>query len=137
MSRRPGWLLGPELFWLLFYGVSLGIADLNLPPTEAGNGWLEHLAWLLPLVAVPAGFAWTFGFRLPGQSRGWLAARLTLATLVGLNACLFALADGIDYGDSRNSGVLGVWIIGLLVGLVAFAVSAVVLAVRLWKRRTT
>lgn len=135
MTRRPAWLLGPELFWLLVYAVTVALARFNLPPTEAGNGWMEHLGWLLPLVAVPAGFVWTFGFRLPGQSRGWLAARLTLATLVGVNVCLFHLIDAIDYGDTRNSGVLGVWIIGLLAGLVAFAVSAVVLAVRLWKRR--
>lgn len=135
MTRRPAWLLGPELFWLLVYGATLGLASLNLPPTEAGNAWLERLAWLLPLAAIPAAFAWTFGFGSPGQSRLWLAARLTLATLVGLNSCLIHLIDAIDYGDSRNSGVLGVWVIGLLAGLVAFALSAVALGAWFWKRR--
>jgi hypothetical protein len=128
-------MLGPELFWLLVYGVTLGLARLNLPPSEAGNAWLERLAWLLPLVAIPAAFVWTFGFMAPGLSRFWLSIRLTLACLVGLNVCLFHLADAIDYQDTRNAGVLGVWMMGFLAGLLAFAGSAIVVAVIGWKGR--
>jgi len=111
------------------------VIRLNLPPTEAGNAWLERLAWIVPLAAIPAGFLWSLGFMAPGQSRGWLAARLTLATLVGLNVCLFHIACAIDYRDSRNSGVLGVWAIGVVAGLVAFVGSAIVAAVMLWRGR--
>lgn len=99
------------------------------------HAWLERLAWLLPLAAIPTAFAWTFGFGSPGQSRLWLAARSTLAALVGLNACPIHLIDAIDYAACRNSGVLGVWVIGLLAGLVAFAASALALGAWFWKRR--
>ncbi len=135
MSRGMAWLLGPELFWALAYGITVVLARCNQPATELGNAWLERLAWLLPLLAVPAAFLWSYGLQVPGQSRGWLAARLTLATLVGLNVCLFHIAGSIDYRDSRNAGLLGVWIIGLLAGLAAFAVSAITLAVLGWKGR--
>lgn len=46
--------------------------------------------------------------------------RLITAVMIGVNACLFKLIAGIDYGDSRNSGVLGIWVYGILAGGVAF-----------------
>ncbi len=137
MSRAFMWLWGPELYWFLFYVFTVLVARLNLPPTDLGNAWLERLGWLLPLFAVPGAFLWTYGFLTPGQSRSWLTARLILACLVGLNVCLFQLIGAIDYKDSRNSGVLGVWIMGLMAGLLAFAVSAGVLAYLGWKGRAS
>ncbi len=137
MSRAPTWLLGPELFWFMAYLAAMLAVRLNTPPTALGNGWLERLGWLLPLLAVPGAFLWSFAFLAPGQSRVWLVARLALATLVGLNACLFHLIDGIDYKDTRNSGVMGVWMMGLLAGLFAFVVCVVVLAVMAWKGRAS
>jgi hypothetical protein len=50
----------------------------------------------------------------------WLAIRLFLATLIGINVVSFKLISGIDYGDSRNSGVLGVWVYSILAGGVGF-----------------
>jgi hypothetical protein len=38
----------------------------------------------------------------------------------------FTLIGGINYGDSRNSGVLGVWVYSILAGLVGFAGALVV-----------
>jgi len=137
MNRALEWLLGPELYWFLIFLFTVLVARLNLPPTDLGNAWLERLGWLLPLVAVPGAFLWSYGFLSPGQSRGWLTARLILATLVGLNVCLFQLIGAIDYKDSRNSGVLGVWVMGLLAGALAFAVSAGVLAFMGWKGRAS
>lgn len=137
MNRAFVWLLGPELYWFLVYLITLLVARFNLPPTMAGNAWMERLGWLLPLVAVPGAFLWSYGLPPPGQSRGWLMARLVLATLVGLNVCLFHLIGAIDYKDSRNSGVLGVWVMGLLAGALAFAVSAGILAFLGWKGRAS
>jgi len=135
MSRSIGWLLGPELFWMLVYSLCWGLARLNIPPTVAGNNWVERVVWILPLLAVPAAFAWSFGLAAPGASRVWLALRLVLDTLVGLKACLYVLIEAIDYQHSRNSGLLGFWILGLLSGILAFGVSATILAVLGWKGR--
>jgi hypothetical protein len=131
VQRLIGWVLGPELYWVAWYGLTVAVARLNVPPSEAGNAWLERIGmWLLPLVSVPLSFWLLFGLMSPSQSRGWLWARLALATFVGLNACLFHLADAIDYQDSRNSGVLGVWMMGLIVGSLLFVIASGVPAFR-------
>jgi len=135
VTRGLAWLLGPELFWLLACGATLLLCRLNLPPSETGNAWLERLAWMLPLAAIPAAFLWSFGLMAPEQSRAWMSARLVFATLVGLNLCLFRIAGSIDYKDSRNSGLLGVWVYGVLAGLAAFAVCAMAVGYLAWKGR--
>jgi hypothetical protein len=114
-------ILGPELYWVLVYLVAWWFTRQNLPPTEAGSRFLEKLGWLLPLIAVPASF---FLYALPVPPR-WLTARLVLATIIGLNVVVFKLIGGIDYGDSRNSGVLGVWVMGFLAGLVGFVAAMI------------
>ena len=40
--------------------------------------------------------------------------RVVLAVVIGLNACLFKIIERIDYNDSRNSGVWGFWLYGIL-----------------------
>ena len=121
MNRWLSWLLGPELVWVLVYGVCAWFAARNHPPTEAGSQFIEKLAWIIPLIAIPVSFS---VYAVPGPPR-WLGGRLFLATVIGLNVCLFKLIEGIDYQDSRNSGVLGVWVIGLLAGMVAYGASAI------------
>jgi len=111
-------LLGPELYWVIVYGITVWFTRQNVPPTEAGSRFLEKLGWLIPLIAVPLSF---FLYAIPDRPR-WLTTRILLAAIVGVNVISFKLISGIDYGDSRNSGVLGVWvysILGGLVGLVA------------------
>lgn len=134
MNRLSPYLLGPELYWLAMYGLTRLLARINLPVSDAGNAWMERLgAWLLPLVAVPLSFWLVFGLMQPGQSRGWLWARLLLATFIGLNACLFHLVEAIDYHDSRNSGVLGVWMYGVMVGGLLFVIMSLALRFGLWR----
>jgi hypothetical protein len=131
VPRLITWLRGPELYWLGCYGATMLVARFNVPPTEAGNAWMESIGmWLLPLASVPLSFRVTFGRVGPSQSRRLLWARLAFATFIGLNACLFYLVDAIDYGDSRNSGVLGVWMMGLMVGSLLFAAGSMMLAWR-------
>ena len=119
-------LAGPEVYWILVYLLAAWFTGRNHPPTEAGSRFLEKLGWLIPLVAVSASFLF---YALPVPPR-WLLGRLLLAALIGVNVVSFKLISGIDYGDSRNSGVLGVWvfsILGGLVGLVAGFVGRILL----------
>jgi hypothetical protein len=135
MKRLLPYLLGPELYWLMVTLVVDGFAAGNEPPTDSGNRVLEGFTYWLPLIAVPAGFT---AFLVPGPSRGWLAAHLFLATAIGLNLSLVIVMGAIDYQDSRNSGLLGVWAIGLAVGILTFAGSALLtwIAARLLARRS-
>ena len=136
MNAIRDWLLGPELFWLGVYGLGHVAAIRNEPPTDAGNLLLETLCWAIPAFAIPFSFVLFFGL-WPADPRYRVAGRLALATVVGLNACLFHVIDGIDYGDSRNSGVLGFWVIGVMVGGFSYPASRLMLAVarrRGWAR---
>lgn len=117
-----GWLLGPELFWFGAWALASALATANQPPTATGNTILEWSCSLLPLLAIPL-CAWTFRRRGAAQRR-LLGLRTRTATFIGLNAALIALIDGIDYGDSRNAGVLGFWMIGLLVGGATYVATA-------------
>ena len=121
--KALGLLLGPELYWVLIYLVAVLFARQNLPPTEASSRWLEKVSMLLPLVAVPLSFA---VFWLPTRPR-WLIARFALALLVGLIFVVIRLVNGVDYGDSRNSGVFGVFALGLGVGFLALVASLIAL----------
>ncbi|WP_395141186.1 hypothetical protein [Armatimonas sp.] len=110
-------ILGPELLWLLFFLLSFWLASRNTPPTLTGNTFLERACVIGAFVAIALTFTVFF---VPGVHRGWLLGRLIIAVMIGVNACLFKLIAGIDYGDSRNSGVLGIWVYGILAGGVAF-----------------
>ncbi len=115
--KRLVFLLGPELLWLLFFLLSCWLAARNTPPTLAGNTFLERTCIIGAVVAIALTFTVFF---VPGVHRGWLLGRLIVAVVIGVNACLFKLIDGIDYGDTRNSGLLGGWVYGILAGGIAF-----------------
>jgi hypothetical protein len=59
-------------------------------------------------------------FLVPSVPRGWLLGRVIVAVVIGVNSCLFKLTAAIDYGDSRNSGIFGFWLYGILAGGIAF-----------------
>ncbi|HEX8235966.1 MAG TPA: hypothetical protein VF600_08415 [Abditibacteriaceae bacterium] len=126
MNRYSTYILGPELIWaLLFVAVSLLVAQ-NRPPTEAGSARLESLLWLFSLGGVLVSFvplAWTT------SSPWWMLSRIGLASAVGLFCVVIRLCGGIDYSDSRNSGVGsgGIMIIGL--GLMALLIGVVIAAI--------
>ena len=115
--KRSLVILGPELLWLLFFLLSCWLAGRNSPATLAGNTSLERACIIGAVVAIALTFT---VFLVPGVHRGWLLGRVIVAVVIGVNACLSKLIDGIDYGDSRNSGVMGLWIYGILAGGVAF-----------------
>ncbi|WP_309720966.1 hypothetical protein [Armatimonas sp.] len=115
--KRFAFLLGPELLWMLFFLLACWLASRNAPPTPTGNTFLERAGILGAFVAIALTFTVFF---VPGVHRGWLLGRVIVAVVIGVNACLFKLIDGVDYGDSRNSGVVGIWVYGILAGGVAF-----------------
>ncbi len=128
--KRLAFLLGPELLWIAFFLLASWLAGRNSPPSVAGDASLERVCLIGPFLFVALTF---LTFLVPGPSRMWLLVRIALAAVIGVNACLFKLIDGIDYGDSRNSGVLGLWVYGVLTGglaLVPGAITALVFLLR-------
>ncbi len=115
-NRLLGWLLGPELYWLVVYLASKLLVANITRGDPAGIRILAAASWILPLLTVPLAFAIFYWFLPLPSARGWLTARMLLAAIIGLNAALIAIADAIDFGDSRNSGTYGYWMMGAILG---------------------
>ncbi|GAB3543639.1 hypothetical protein [Spirosoma fluminis] len=121
MNRIAAYSLGPELVWLLMLAITALLVFRNQPATEAGNLQLEHIGWFLPIVGVLLSFvslAWA-----PG-SPWWVLARIILAGGIGIMLVPACLCGGIDYGDSRNSGVGSGYIMFVGLGLMTLFVGS-------------
>lgn len=129
--KRLTLFLGPEVFWVACWLLCLWLARRNEPATAAGNTVLERLCTTGAFVATALVF---LVFLVPGAPKGWLLARVALATMIGLNLCLLTLIDSIDYGDSRNSGVMGFWVYGVLASAAALIPGSIVALVLMLRR---
>lgn len=131
MNRSATYILGPELIWIvLFVAASLLVAR-NQPPTEAGSRHLESLLWLFTLGGALISFvplAWT------SSHSWWMLLRIGVAGAIGLCSVVTRVCGGIDYGDSRNSGVGTAWVfcigLGLMLLLIGIAIAAVWIGIK-------
>lgn len=124
MARILALVVGPEVYWLVLYFGFRWLAARNVPPTAQGNGALEWATWLAAALGVPLSFAF---YSVPGTNRWALLGRLALAGFVGLNACAIVACDAIKYPEpGRNSGLMGLWIMAVLLGGVIFVMASAV-----------
>ncbi|SEJ01240.1 hypothetical protein SAMN05216327_105270 [Dyadobacter sp. SG02] len=114
-GRITTFLLGPELCWLLTYGLALLLVAPNQPPTEAGNVRLESLAWYVLLAAIVLSFLPLYWSQ---SGFGWWMLRIGIAGLIGITSVATAFCAAIDYNDSRNSGVGTLWIMLVTFGVI-------------------
>ncbi|MBK6903341.1 MAG: hypothetical protein IPH04_11165 [Saprospirales bacterium] len=121
MTRLLSYLPGPELYWLLVYGVILYLAVHNVPPTAKMDKLLLSLYWVLPLIVIPLAFSFFF---ISGIPREWLFLRTNIACLIGLFA---AMSKGLDAHGEGGPGVGTAWMVGIGLGFVSlFVVNLVV-----------
>lgn len=131
MNRTTAYALGPELMWALVFGITAFLVARNQPPTEAGNRQLEAIGWFLPLVGVALSFvplAWA-----PGN-QWWCLLRIVVAGLIALFFVVGHLCGGIDYHDSRNSGVGTAYMLFIGLGVMALLGGAALSALFLFTR---
>lgn len=121
--RVDGPWFGPELVWAGLLVLQHMLAVLNRPPSVAGNRWMTRLGFVWMTLGVGLTFAvWPF----VGYGKGWLLLRVGLSGgIAGLWSSL-VWAGSVDYKDSRNSGLLALWVLyamagaaSLLLGLIA------------------
>ena len=123
-------LLGPEGLWIAISLVVYFVAAGNDPSTPAGNELLETLWLAIPLAGIPLTFLTAY---LPGGS-GWCwFLRVVVVSSVGVLVASFIAANGVDYHDSRNSGLLGAPVYSLSIGLLLLVPLTMVAAVLVWK----
>lgn len=112
-NRITTFLLGPEISWLLMYGLALLLVMPNQPPTEAGNVRLESLAWYVLFAAIVLSFVPMYWSQ---SGLGWWMLRIGIAGLIGITSVATAFCSAIDYHDSRNSGVGTLWMMLVIFG---------------------
>lgn len=123
-------LLGPEGLWIAISLVVYFVAAGNDPSTPAGNELLETLWLAIPLAGIPLTFLTAY---LPGGG-GWSwLLRVVVASSAGVLVASFIAANGVDYHDSRNSGLLGAPVYSLSIGLLLLVPLTIVAAVLVWK----
>jgi hypothetical protein len=131
MNRYTSYMFGPEAIWvLLFLAASLLVVQ-NRPPTEAGSARLESLLWLFSLGGVLVSFV-PLAWMTSGQ--WWMLLRIALAGAIGLCFVVTRLCGGIDYGDSRNSGVGAAFVMMIAFGLVLLLIGLAVAAMWIWAK---
>ncbi len=133
MARMLSVLLGPEGLWVIISLVAYLFAVRNHPSTPSGNEFLETLWVGIPLAGIPLTFLTAY---LPGGGGWWWLARVVAASFVGVMVASFIAAGGVDYHDSRNSGLLGAPFYSLTIGLFVLIPGAVIAALLLyWRSR--
>ena len=123
-------LLGPEGLWIAISLVVYFVAAGNEPSTPAGNEFLETLWLAIPLAGIPLTFLTSY---LPGGGGWWWLLRVVVASSAGVLVASFIAANGVDYHDSRNSGLLGAPVYSLSIGLLLLVPLTIVAAVLVWK----
>lgn len=131
MRRVVSYLLGPEGLWIAISLVVSLVAASNEPSTPAGNDFLETLWVAIPLAGIPLTFLTAY---LPGGGGWWWLLRVVLVSSVGVLVASYIAASGVDYHDSRNSGLLGAPAYSLTIGLLLLVPLTLVAAVLVWKK---
>ena len=133
MAQVLSFLLGPEGLWVAISLVAYFFAVSNQPSTQAWNEFLETLWVAIPLVGGALTFLTAF---LPGGGGWWWLVRVVVVSFVGVLVASFIAASGVDYHDSRNSGLLGAPFYSLSIGLLVLIPGAVIAAILLyWRSR--
>lgn len=84
-------------------------------------------------MGIPLTFLTAF---LSGGGGWWWLARVVVVSFVGVMVASCIAASGVDYHDSRNSGLLGAPFYGLAIGLFVLVPGAVIAASLLyWRSR--
>ena len=108
MQRLSPYLLGPELLWLLLYGLVSILAKANVPPSKSMDNLLHNLYLLIPLVALLVFSLWYF----PAVEKDWLLLRVWIAGIIGAHYCL---DKGLGAYSEQGAGIGTAYIVGIMI----------------------
>ncbi len=123
MSKLPNLLLGPELLWLIFYGIVIIVIRASGSPMKSMDGFWSSMYYVVPLVLIPLTFMLYY---VPGVTRPMLLLRIWIAGLVGGH---YVLSRSLQAYTEQGPGVGTAYIMGmalLLVLLIAGSIWAVI-----------
>ncbi|GAB3999919.1 hypothetical protein GCM10028807_51520 [Spirosoma daeguense] len=129
MNRLTPYLIGPELVWILLFIFARILTSNNQPATPDGNAQLENLQWYLALLGVLVSFVPLFWIN---DNLWWWLLRIGVAGLIGVIAINLTLIEGIDYNDTRNSGVGSTLFLTIPVGWFLLLVGVGIVTIATW-----
>jgi hypothetical protein len=119
MSMNTGkiasYFAGPEVWWMLVYGMVLMLTSQNKPATPAGNEMLENIVAYVLIGAIVLSFLPLFW---AGSDRAIWLARIGVSGLIGIYLISSELCESIRYNDSRDSGVGTLFILMIIFGCI-------------------
>ena len=98
MQRILPYLLGPEIIWILLFGVVSIMAKATVPPTKSMDNLLENLFLFVPLAALLVFSLWYF----PAAEKNWLLLRVWVAGVFGAH---YVLDKGLGAHSEQGPGL--------------------------------
>ncbi|WP_375445871.1 hypothetical protein [uncultured Fibrella sp.] len=120
-------LVGPELLWLLIYGIVVLLGRANYPPSQLLNDLLEGLSVLIPGVTVLLFLLWY----VPDVEKRWLLLRVWVATLFGAH---FGLEKGMSAYSDQGPGIGSAYIAGMVLTVFVLIVGSLFIQIRFRRR---
>lgn len=120
-------LIGPELPWLLIYGLVMLLGRANFLPRPLVDDALEGLSVLVPGVTVMLFLLWY----IPDAEKRWLLLRVWVATLFGAH---FALEKGMSAYSNQGPGIGSAYIAGMVLMIFALIVGSLFVQIRFRSR---
>ncbi len=72
------YLIGPELFWLLLYGIAAWLGKMNNPPSKTIDNLIDVSWFYIPLLSILVFGLWW----IPSVEKNWLLLRVWIAGLI-------------------------------------------------------
>ncbi|MEZ0483894.1 hypothetical protein [Fibrella aquatica] len=120
----PRWLavlIGPELLWLLVYGVITWLIDVNGMPHVLIDLLIKCLPIGMPSVAGMAFFAWY----IPDVEKRWLLLRVWIASLVGAHG---SMQKALLAFTGKGAGL--VYLAGMILVVLVLLVGSLFILIR-------
>ena len=113
MNRFFQLLIGPEILWLIFFGLIVLLTKLTHSPVKNMDPFWISMTYLIPLVLLPMSFLLYY---IPAVIRPWLLIRLWVAGIIGGH---FVLSKALMAHSEQGPGVGTAYMLGM--GLLFFA----------------
>ena len=117
MNKPWGFVLGPELLWLIFYAGVIVIIKSTHSPIKSMDSFWANTGFIVPVILVPLTFLLYF---IPGVIHKWLLLRIWIAVIFGghyvLTKSLNAHSEGGPGVGTIYMMAIGGVIVMLIVG---------------------
>lgn len=112
------YLFGPEILWLIFYGIAALVAKANVPPSKSRDKFIENCWFWVPLMALLMFALWW----LPPVEKRWLLLRMWIAGLIG---GYYVLDRVMRAYSEQGPGIGTAYIMGMIFVFVALVAGSV------------